>query len=110
MSSASSGTDPRGPPRVPRGGARRRLSALVWGHRPPELVLLHRGAQNAHTWDSVALPLGRPLMAIALPGHGHSDWRLDRDYSPQASAADVATQFGRSPRRLGWWLACRLEA
>lgn len=61
---------------VPSG---RRLSALVWGHRPPELVLLHGGAQNAHTWDSVALLLGRPLMAIDLPGHGHSDWRLDRD-------------------------------
>ena len=69
----------------------RRLSALVWGHRPPDLVLLHGGAQNAHTWDSVALLLGRPLMAIDLPGHGHSDWRLDRDHSPQASAADAAT-------------------
>lgn len=90
MSSASSWTDPavrREFLEVAPGG---RLSALVWGHRPPELVLLHGGAQNAHTWDSVALLLGRPLMAIDLPGHGHSDWRLDRDHSPQASAADVA--------------------
>ena len=39
----------------------------------PELVLLHGGAQNAHTWDTVALALGRPLVAIDLPGHGHSD-------------------------------------
>ncbi|HEV7864221.1 MAG TPA: alpha/beta hydrolase [Acidimicrobiia bacterium] len=50
-----------------------RLSALVWGTEPPELVLLHGGAQNAHTWDTVALALDRPLVAIDLPGHGHSD-------------------------------------
>jgi pimeloyl-ACP methyl ester carboxylesterase len=50
-----------------------RLSALVWGTGAPEIVLLHGGAQNAHTWDTVALALGRPLVAIDLPGHGHSD-------------------------------------
>ncbi|MDQ1516743.1 MAG: hypothetical protein QOE80_2573, partial [Actinomycetota bacterium] len=50
-----------------------RLSALVWGSGPPEMVLVHGGAQNAHTWDTVALALGRPLVAIDLPGHGHSD-------------------------------------
>jgi pimeloyl-ACP methyl ester carboxylesterase len=51
----------------------RRLSALVWQDGDPELVLLHGGAQNAHTWDTVAMALGRPLVAIDLPGHGHSD-------------------------------------
>jgi pimeloyl-ACP methyl ester carboxylesterase len=51
----------------------RTLSALVWQTGEPELVLLHGGAQNAHTWDTVALALGRPLVAIDLPGHGHSD-------------------------------------
>jgi pimeloyl-ACP methyl ester carboxylesterase len=51
----------------------RRLSALVWKEGPPELVLLHGGAQNAHTWDTVAMALDRPLVAIDLPGHGHSD-------------------------------------
>jgi pimeloyl-ACP methyl ester carboxylesterase len=66
------------------------LSALVWGDAPPELVLLHGGAQNAHTWDTVALALGRSLVAIDLPGHGHSDWRPSRDYRPQAMAEDVA--------------------
>ena len=34
-----------------------RLSALVWGNRQPELVLLHGGGQNAHTWDTVAMAL-----------------------------------------------------
>ena len=50
----------------------RTLSALVWGTDDPQLVLLHGGAQNAHTWDTVALALGRPLVAIDLPGHGYS--------------------------------------
>ena len=66
------------------------VSAIRWGTGPPELVLLHGGAQNAHTWDTVALALGRPLLAIDLPGHGHSDWRPKKDYTPQVLAAEVA--------------------
>ena len=68
----------------------RRVSALVWGAGPAELVLVHGGAQNAHTWDRVALLLGRPLVAVDLAGHGHSDWRLDGDYSARILAADLA--------------------
>jgi pimeloyl-ACP methyl ester carboxylesterase len=66
------------------------LSALVWGDAPAELVLLHGGAQNAHTWDTVALALDRPLVALDLPGHGRSAWRPERDYRPQAMVDDVA--------------------
>ncbi|MEO9181490.1 MAG: alpha/beta hydrolase [Acidimicrobiales bacterium] len=51
----------------------RQLSGLRWGDAPPELVLLHGGAQNAHTYDTVALAMQRPLIALDLPGHGHSD-------------------------------------
>ncbi len=51
----------------------RQVSGLRWGEGEPELVLLHGGAQNAHTFDTVALALGRPLLALDLPGHGHSD-------------------------------------
>lgn len=51
----------------------RQVSALKWGDADPELVLLHGGGQNAHTFDTVALALQRPLLAIDLPGHGHSD-------------------------------------
>jgi len=68
----------------------RKLSALVWGEKPPDIVLLHGGAQNAHTWDTVALALDRPLVAIDLPGHGHSDHREDGPFSPRANALDVA--------------------
>ena len=66
------------------------LSSLVWGTAEPELVLIHGGAQNAHTWDTVALALGRPLVAVDLPGHGHSDHRPDHDYGPASMADDVA--------------------
>ena len=65
------------------------LSGLVWGADSPELIFLHGGGQNAHTWDSVAMALDRPLIAIDLPGHGHSDWREDRDYHPSTSAVAV---------------------
>ena len=66
------------------------VSSLAWGDEAPELVLVHGGAQNAHTWDTVALALDRPLLAIDLPGHGHSAWRPDHDYRPQTMATDVA--------------------
>jgi pimeloyl-ACP methyl ester carboxylesterase len=65
------------------------VSALRWGGGEPEIVLLHGGAQNAHTWDTVALALGRPLVAIDLPGHGHSDHRDDHAYWPAENAAAV---------------------
>jgi pimeloyl-ACP methyl ester carboxylesterase len=71
----------------------RSLSALVWGDEPPELVLIHGGAQNAHTWDTVALALQRPILAIDLPGHGHSDGpgeRPEGQLSTTGNAADVA--------------------
>ena len=84
-----------GPPQVTRTDVKvadgRTISALVWGDGPAEVVLLHGGAQNAHTFDTVALALGRPLVALDLPGHGHSSWREDHDYAPVKVAADVAT-------------------
>ena len=71
-------------------GSSRRISALVWGEAPPELVLIHGGAQNAHTWDTFALALDRPLVAIDLPGHGHSAAAgAAGDHRAEALAADV---------------------
>ena len=84
-----------GPPAVRResvvvGEGGRSVSALVWGDAPPGLVLLHGGAQNAHTWDTVAMALDRPLLAVDLPGHGHSDHRDDGPFGPRQNAEDVA--------------------
>ncbi len=83
-----------GPPAVRRVrvnvDSERALSALVWGTAPPEIVFLHGGAQNAHTWDTVALALGRPLVAIDLPGHGHSDGGKNGSLNVPSNAEDVA--------------------
>lgn len=73
----------------------RRLSALVWGSTPAEVVFVHGTGQNAHTWDTVVLALGRPAVALDLPGHGHSDWRDDRAYDPHNLADDVAVAVDR---------------
>ena len=72
------------------GDGPRIVSALRWDDAPAEVVLVHGGAQNAHTWDTVALCLGRPTLAIDLPGHGHSGWRADGAYSPMNMADDLA--------------------
>jgi pimeloyl-ACP methyl ester carboxylesterase len=83
-----------GPPAVRRVatelGDGRRISSLVWGERAPELVFLHGGAQNAHTWDTVALALDRPLVCVDLPGHGHSDAPADGTTNVMRNARDVA--------------------
>jgi len=68
----------------------RAVSFLKWGSGAPRLLLVHGGSQNAHTWDTVALGLGESLIAVDLPGHGHSDWRDDAAYSPASMAADLA--------------------
>lgn len=72
-------------------GGGRVVSALRWQEGQPEVVLVHGRGQNAHTWDTVALVLARPLLAVDLPGHGHSSWRADADYRPWSMADDVAT-------------------
>jgi pimeloyl-ACP methyl ester carboxylesterase len=74
------------------------VSAIAWGDAEPELVLLHGGGQNAHTWDTVVLALGRPVLAIDLPGHGHSDRRPDRDYGPWRNAEAVASVMDQAAR------------
>eukprot|EP00966_Prymnesium_polylepis_P301606 6968365-Prymnesium_polylepis.1 len=85
----------------------RGLSMLKWGASPAEVVFLHGGAQNAHTWDTVALALSRlpigggdskdgaaptidRLLCIDLPSHGHSDAALSPVNDPAAAAAAVA--------------------
>ena len=70
-----------GPPTVRREsvevGGGRKMSALVWASRAgatdPEIVFIHGGAQNAHTWDTVVLALDVACVCVDLPGHGHSD-------------------------------------
>lgn len=65
------------------------ISAVKWGSESPQVVFLHGGGQNAHTWDTVILGLGLPALAIDLPGHGRSAWREDGDYGPKVNAETV---------------------
>jgi esterase len=74
--------------RVTAGSGDREVSALRWSDKP-RVVFLHGGGQNAHTWDTVIVGLGEPALSIDLPGHGHSAWREDGDYSPQHNADTV---------------------
>jgi pimeloyl-ACP methyl ester carboxylesterase len=100
--------------RVERGGT----SALKWGDESPQVVFLHGGGQNAHTWDTVILGLGLPALAIDLPGHGRSAWREDGDYGPRLNAETlrpILRDWAPHPRlmvgmSLGGLTALRLAA
>ena len=69
-----------------------RFHYLDWGnpHLPP-LLLLHGGAQSAHSWDFFALAMRDHFHVIALDqrGHGDSDWSEEGDYDPTFHIADV---------------------
>jgi len=67
----------------------REISALRYGDGAPTVTLLHGAGLNAHTWDTTALLLQQPLLAIDLAGHGDSSWRDDADYTARTLAADV---------------------
>jgi len=70
--------------------AGRKLSGLQWQEEEPSMVLLHGGAQNAHTFDTVALALQQPLIALDLPNHGHSDASPYGSSAIRAHASDVS--------------------
>ena len=56
---------------------------------PVRVVFPARRRQNAHTWDTVILRLGRSALAIDLPGHGRSAWREDGDFGPKLNAIAI---------------------
>lgn len=89
------------------------LYSETQGHGPP-LVLLHGWGLNVRVWDTLGaiMQTGHRLIAVDLPGHGHSPWRADRataraqvDWIGQT----VAARIGRTPYSLlGWSLGAQL--
>src|SRR5215475_2659481 len=69
-----------------------RLHLLDWGKASaPPLLLLHGGAQTAHSFDEVAPDLSRDHHVLALDqrGHGDSDWAPGSVYRREDFIADV---------------------
>lgn len=92
-----------------------RFHCLDWGNldRPP-LLFLHGFAQQAHSWDFVALGL-RDLchvVSLDLRGHGDSGWPAAPDYRISDYAIDVAAVIGaaglRAPTVCGLSLGGRI--
>jgi pimeloyl-ACP methyl ester carboxylesterase len=88
----------RGWVNVPAGG---HVSGVFWGDGPPEVVFLHDIGESARAWDAVALTVGRPSLAIDLPGHGRSDWRRDGRYQPGKLTSAVAEAIRSFAPRAG---------
>jgi esterase len=69
-----------------------RFHFLDWGTeaRSP-LLLIHGGAQTAHSWDEVAPDLARDhhVLAIDQRGHGDTDWAPDGRYRREDFVADI---------------------
>src|SRR3990172_6966910 len=70
-----------------------RFHFLDWGTagRPP-LLLLHGGAQTAHSWDDVAPDLATDHHVLALDqrGHGDSAWAPGGAYARADFVGDIA--------------------
>ena len=65
---------------------------LEWGDTSnPVIVMLHGFAQQAHSWDFVALAFADRYRVIAIDQrrHGDSDWAKDGDYTPETQQIDI---------------------
>jgi len=69
-----------------------RFHFLDWGtDRRSPLLLIHGGAQTAHSWDEVAPDLARDhhVLAIDQRGHGDTDWAHGGRYRREDFVADI---------------------
>ena len=78
------------------------------------VVLLHGWGMNLRVWDPLAQALGERfrLIAVDLPGHGHSPWRAPYSTARQQVqwiSKTAAALVGRAPYALlGWSLGAEL--
>lgn len=78
-----------------------RLHYLAWGDPAnPPMLMLHGVAQQAHSWDFVAMDLMHDHYVVSLDqrGHGDSDWAPNQDYTPEATQRDLHGVI----EHLGW--------
>ena len=88
----------------------RRLSALVWQDRDPQLVLLHGGSQNAHTCSLVTpagiVPGQHAMAGVRIPPSHNSVFLPRESQGSQVTAVraspSAATQW---PTEAARWLA-----
>src|SRR5579875_73165 len=71
-----------------------RLHYLDWGRPGPgagDVLFLHGGGRNAHTWDGVSLMLRTRYRCVALDqrGHGNSEWSPGCDYAMASHLRDI---------------------
>jgi esterase len=71
-----------------------RLHYLDWGAPGPnarDILFLHGGGLNAHTWDVVCLMLRDRWRCVALDqrGHGDSEWSPGSDYGMASHLRDI---------------------
>ena len=69
-----------------------RFHYLDWGTPGhPPLLLIHGGAQTAHSWDEVAADLARDhhVLAIDQRGHGDTDWSPGGRYLREDFVTDI---------------------
>ena len=69
-----------------------RFHFLDWGTAgEPPMLLLHGGAQTAHSWDEVAADFARDHHVLALDqrGHGDTEWSPDGKYRRDDFVADI---------------------
>lgn len=71
---------------TPAGG---HVSGVFWHTETPAVLFLHEAGSSARAWDGVLSALGRPAVAVDLPGHGRSNWRGRGDYRPRRLAGSV---------------------
>ena len=69
-----------------------KLHYLDWGIADkPKMLLLHGGAQTAHSWDFFALSMRADYHVVSLDqrGHGDSDWSEEGAYSTADHVGDI---------------------
>jgi esterase len=72
---------------------------LDWGTRGlPPVLMLHGGAQTAHSFDEVAPPIARTRHVVCLDQRGHGD----TDWAPRYRRVDFVGDASALLDRLGW--------